>query len=223
MRILAVCPMPRQKDHSLYFKRPMETIMRQDYAGPIDFFMQSGDATKGDRFDRVTMKYERARWMLLEQEYDAMWCVEYDMLVPPNALTKLTQVEADIAYGLYCWRWEPYHWSAYEFVGQEVGVSISQKPDIAREIWGQTIDVAGVGQGCTLIHRRVLEQITFHREGEACADWYLSRDAIVKGFSQKCDTSILCGHTGLTPRPFTVWPTIDTRGLYRLEVHHEPI
>jgi hypothetical protein len=219
MKILAVCPMPRLKHHALYFPTAMETIFRQNYDGQIDFHLSSGDATAGERFDRVTMKYERARWIMLEQGYDAMWCVEYDMLIPPNALTKLTQVEADIAYGLYCWRWEPYHWSAYTEVGPIKGTSISENPEAARDAWGKTIEVAGVGQGCTLIRRHVLEKLSFKRLGTACCDWYLAREASEAGFVQKCDTSVQCGHTGLTPRPFTVWPTIETEGLYTLEVH----
>lgn len=222
MRVLAVCPMPRVNDAAIYYGRAMKSIFRQDYEGQIDYFCQSGDGTlDGDRYDRVTAKYEQARWMCLEQDYDAMWCVEYDMIVPPCAVRKLLDVDADIAYGLYCWRWAPYHWSAYVHVGSEFGVSLSQMPDRAREAWGKTISVEGVGQGCTLIKREVLKQITFHRAGEACADWYLARDAQRLGLSQKCDTSVVCGHTGYTPRPFTVWPSPHTKPLFVMEVHDE--
>lgn len=214
MRVLAVCPLPRLAGTLLYFERAMRSIYAQDFPHQIDYFMQNGDFIAGHRFDRVTYKYETARQLALAQGYDAMWCIEYDMLVPPDALSRLAKVEADIAYSLYCWRWQPYLWSAYLELGDLVGVSLSQYPERARELWGQVIDVAGVGQGCTLIRRNVLERITFRRAGNASCDWYMALDAQRLGLSQKCDTGLVCGHMSMTPRPFVVWPDPESMVRY---------
>ena len=39
----------------------------------------------------LQLNYEKARQVVLRDGYAALWCVENDMLVPPDALTKLNE------------------------------------------------------------------------------------------------------------------------------------
>lgn len=234
MRVLAVTLMPRYQvkhpavrnlpevgqvaNQTQWFPRAMRSIFEQQWDGVLEHYMLNGEDLTGTRYDRVTAKYEQARQMCLDGGYDAMWTAEYDMVMPRDALTKLAAVDADIVYGLYAWRWRPHWWNAYVYMDEEAGVSLSQMPKRARDAWGQQVEVVGVGHGCTLIRRHVLETVSFHRDGQACADWYMALDAREKGFRQVCDTSIVCGHMSLTPRPQTVWPDGEAKELVRIEV-----
>jgi hypothetical protein len=198
----------------------------QQWDGTLDFLFLSGGDTE-DGYQNVTDKYERARAQALNGGYSHLFCVEADMIIPPDALAKLALLDTDVAYGLYCWR----HgqalgmWSAYPILTQRKGYSLSHNKDAARDCWGQLAKVAGVGLGCTLIARRVLEAITFHHAlGDANrpipvhCDWCLSEDCQRLGFTQVMDLSVVCGHILDTSPRTVVWPDADAPELYRIDV-----
>ena len=73
-------------------------------------------------------------------------------------------------------------------------------------MWGKVVDTAGVGLGCTLIRRDVLEAIPFRVKDEWIAnDWYFAIDAREKGFIQRHDCSVVCGHIDGYR---TLWPDV---------------
>ena len=195
----------------------MNSILGQDVDYPIDHLILNGDEGGGHRYDLVTIKYAKARLYALENGYDAIWTTEYDMIMPNNALRLLYEVESDITYGLYCWRWKPYYWSSYIYLDQYKGISISQNARIARDSWGKVVDSCGVGHGCTLIHRSALERMVFRREGEPCADWFMSLDAQRLGLKQKSHLGVVCGHMSYTPTPTVIWPDPSSDDLFRIE------
>lgn len=210
--------------HQLYI-HTVQSIFVQQWDGPLDFLFLSGETTD-DVYQAVTDKYNRAREQALSGGYDALFCVEADMLIPPDALAKLVSVGADVAYGLYCWRHDPATgmWSAYPVVGPTKGYSLSHIKDEARACWGRVAIVNGVGLGCTLIRRRVLEAVPFrHAEGGVTrnipvhCDWVLSEDCQAHGFTQVMDLSVVCGHIRPTEPRTVVWPDINQDDLYRID------
>jgi hypothetical protein len=149
-------------------------------------------------------KQEQVRQLLLASDYDYLLFVEDDMVVPQDTIQRLLDCDADVAYGLYVFRREPYLWSAYSVINEEqmVGYPLNAVPEAAAAAWGRVVDVDGVGFGCTLIKRRVLEQIAFrvgwdepHPGGEVShSDFYFAVDCLRADFTQRCNTSLLCGH-----------------------------
>jgi hypothetical protein len=100
----------------------------------------------------------------------------------------------------------------------EYGRSIRKDPEQAKAAWGKVIDVAGVGTGCTLIKREVLEQIEFRTDEmhpDVHHDWVFAYDLQQKGFVQRCDMSVVCGHISMTPFPRILWPDPDAPRMYR--------
>jgi len=236
MRILVYTPMLR------LYGRALQSILRLEYPGRFDITLcKGGNIQPGDDkrtgFDVVTEKYNHARDLVLTGMYDAMLAVEDDMIVPPDALTRLLATGADVAYGLYCWRNMGFHkWSAYTELADVSGTSLDTDPEAAKAAWGQVIDVQGIGMGCTLIHRHVLETFPFRTHKHACCDWGLALDCQAEGFSQKCDLGVVCGHMtthnpssraggipwvlGVEGPPRIIWPDPDEEGvgkLYRVE------
>lgn len=219
------------------YGRALQSILRLKWDGPVDVVFARGDDSTcpRDNYAKVVAKYQRGRDILLAGDYDAMLTVEDDMIVPADAAQRLWATGADVAYGLYVWRRDRNHlWSAYTELTEDHGTSLSQDYDAAREAWGKVIEVQGIGNGCTLIRRHVLERINFEHRGNACCDWYLALDARYAGFRQVCDTAVVCGHMaagteemrsfpiviGQAPVPRIYWPDNDAAGLgklYRVE------
>jgi hypothetical protein len=208
----------------------VSSILRQEWGGPIEFLFRANDNPFQLPYDNVTYNYNYARRMFLAGGYDALLCVEADMVIPPDALRRLLACDADVAYGLYVFRHTQRTWSAYARLDEYNGRSISQDADKARTAWGQVIDVEGVGMGCTLIRRRVLEHLGFHLDPVvrmlAC-DWLLARDCQRYRYTQRCDLGVVCGHLSYKPYPQILWPDPDYDEMYRVEtlpgVTFEPI
>lgn len=219
MKILVAIAM-----HQLYLQT-VQSVFVQQWDGPLDFLFLSGDDTS-DVYQAVTDKYNRARTQALAGGYDALFCVEADMLIPPDALAKLARIGADVVYGLYCWRHEPGLglWNCYPVVEPTRGFSITNIPDEARATWGHIAIVGGLGLGCTLIQRKVLESGPFHhayggvdRAIPVHCDWMLAEDCQNNGFTQAMDLSVVCGHIRDTAPRTVVWPDPDAPGLYRID------
>lgn len=199
----------------------------QKWDGPLDFmFLSGGDSDDG--YQAVTDKYNRARDQALFGGYDYLFCVEADMIIPPDALHKLIHIGADVAYGLYCFRHGKATglWNTYPIVEPGRGSSLSvMDKDEARACWGELAIVAGVGLGCTLISRKVLEAITFHhalgsdtRTIPVHCDWCLSEDCQKLGFTQVMDLSVVCGHILDTEPRAVVWPDVNAEDLFRIDL-----
>lgn len=214
MNILVVCPIYQAYSQSI------QSMLLLDWPGRYDLLMLQGEEDdQPDGYARITRKYQEARKQFLAGDYDAMLTIEADMLVPRHALHSLVDTGADVAYGLYCWRHAilGYAWSAYSVVGGDSGMdglSLSDTPSEATRLWGKVARTQGVGLGCTLIRRHVLEALDFDRRGTASNDWFFAIDARQAGFSQVSDLSVVCGHI---QNDRIVWPDPAAPGLARFE------
>uniref|UniRef100_A0A6M3KD75 Glycosyltransferase n=1 Tax=viral metagenome TaxID=1070528 RepID=A0A6M3KD75_9ZZZZ len=201
--------------------RAIQSIFRLEWSYPKEWLFRANDNPHDCDKDNITHNYNIARTKLLSGGYDALLSVEYDMIIPPDALFRLADLDADIAYSLYCWRRGRHRWSAYTELNGTTGKSICEGPDKGREVWGKTLDVAGVGLGCTLIKRRVLEAVKFRVEEPTKAhiscDWWLAHDAGKLGYSQRADLGVVCGHLSYQPTPRIIWPTNEGERHYRIE------
>lgn len=241
-RILAITPF-----HPAYGIKP-ETLASINaammaYDGPVDWILSHNDNPHEVGYENVTYQHNKGRDMALSGGYDAMLSIEADMVIPPDAIQKLLDCEADVAYGLYVWRHGLDRWSAYSRLGIFGGWSVSVKEDV-RRLWGGIYDVEGVGMGCTLIKRNVLERFPFrlytgHKDdwliekvveggrkigyeinpytphtSMFCDDWLFALDAAHYGFTQRTNYALICGH--IDGRK-TLWPDINADKFVRIE------
>lgn len=213
------------------------------YDGPVDWLLGIDNDPTDMPYENVTRQHNKARRIVLEMGYDALLSIESDMLIPPDAINQLVDIDADIVYGLYVWRHKPRRWSAYKDLNLWGGESVSFNHDgkDAREAWGKVIDVAGLGMGCTLIRRNVLEELRFRiHDGNpgwivdeykeqfeklginpyrphprmVCDDWLLAMDAQHYEFSQKANLNVVCGHI---LDDSIIWPDPNEKKFYRTE------
>lgn len=176
-------------------------------------------------YARMLLKYQRARQMVLDCGYDALLTCESDLYIPRDAAIRLMNAGGDVAYGLYCFRHGAPLWNAYVAHDGDYGVSLSQARDFAPQMLadarrGKVVTTYGVGFGCTLIRRRVLEQIEFRLDPARLmtfADWHFAYDCQMRGFHQVTDTSLICGHIA---DEGILYPDITQPDMVRVEKYH---
>ncbi len=223
--VLVFCPM--SPNYPRLWGRTVQSILRMksDKIG-LEFWFRGHDNPFDYPYENVAHNYNVARDMVLNLGFDALLSIESDMIVPEDTVERLVATEADIAYGLYVWRHSRREWSAYTQLSALRGRSISQDPEAAKDAWGKVIDVEGVGQGCTLIRRNVLEKIAFSlwpgTPQLVSSDWMLAIDAQAHGFTQRCDLGVVCGHQTYEPWPQIIWPDPESPDLYRIEALSDP-
>jgi len=212
MKVLVTMPIVKGQ----IYPRAMDSMFGLEWTGQLDFlFLVGGDDPKTPEHN-VVNKYNVARDVVLQNGYDALLTLESDIIAPPNALKRLVATSADVAYGLYVWKNGWPYWNAYSEIKERSAVSFSRDLEWCKEAWGKVRDVAGIGNGCTLIQRHVLERFPFRKPPIAgCADWGLSLDCQEAGFTQKCDLGVICGHIQTEPLPRILWPDIAKHGFYR--------
>lgn len=219
-RILCYIPMAPKRPK--LYARTIQSAMNVIWDAPIDYVFGREDNPVEMPYDNICKKYNQGRKLALEGGYDALWTVEADMIIPPIALERLTRIDADVAYGLYVSRHGSQRWLAFSHIGETVGISISDDRINAKAAWGQVIETQGVGLGCTLIWRHVLEAIEFRHPGaETANDWFFSLDCQKHGFVQKHDLGVVCGHIVGPPSPKILWPDPEAERLYRIEFFDE--
>ncbi len=165
----------------------------------------------------VLYSYQKARRLVLTEGHDALWTVESDIIPPPNAMSALLSLPADVAHGLYCFRLGAPVWSAcrWAITGDHYSdSSLTFFPGEMWKAWGQVIRVTGLGLGCCLIRRRVLEAVDFRPgpNNTAC-DTSFARDVNAAQFLQLCDTRVRCGHK--RPDGIIIWPDAEKGGHFQ--------
>jgi hypothetical protein len=154
----------------------------------------------------VLAQYLAIRDDFLAGDWDALLTIEHDMVPPPHAIDALVETGAPVAYGVYLLRHGSHVLNTWEYVGtRNLGESLT----LAR--YGRVTGVrrvSGVGNGCTLIHRAVIERFPFHDGGYAgqSPDMPLSIDCVRADVLQVAHFDVLCGHVS---EGRVLWPYAD--------------
>src|SRR5690349_15787457 len=97
MRILTATPTVKLGTETLH------AIFGQTYSGWNDHFFTFENNQQPPAMN-IVYNYRKIQAAFLAGGYDALWIVEDDLVVPPDALEKLLAVEADVVYGVYTFR-----------------------------------------------------------------------------------------------------------------------
>ena len=155
-------------------------------------------------------KHNEARRIVLNGNYDGVLFVENDMVLPENTLELLADpdIGADVVYGLYCNRHGRNNWLCFTQLRGLGGQTLTGNQELIDEFWGKPIVSQGVGLGCTLIYRHVLEKISFkcHPEHKVADDWMFAQECITRGFVQVHHLGVVCGHIAVPDNPRIIWP-----------------
>lgn len=177
----------------------------------------------------VLAQYLRGSQLALDGGYDALLTVEHDMQVPPSALQALWDAGAPVAYGVYVFRQGlGKTLNALEFlpnarnIGESLGLHY-KKLMAARQ--REIVPVSGVGFGCTLIRREVLERVPFRADenGVTAPDVPFAIDCLRAGVAQVAHFGVACGHWNGTEwlYPFGSGCTVRVVALQNVTVNIE--
>ena len=210
-KVLVYCPL-----HPGYGVRQqtLKSIFGLLWPGEMTIAFGRSASTIEDYSD-IMRKYQQARRMVLGGGFDALLTIEADMIVPELALDRLASLDADVAYGLYCSRRQRHDWLVFTVVKEREASHLDKES--CRAFYGCAIDSAGIGFGCTLIRREVLEELDFRMpSGGPATDWFFALDCLEKGYRQISDLGTVCGH--MVDDKSIVWPDPTQDKLFRLEV-----
>jgi hypothetical protein len=185
-RVLIVIPARPQAP--AVHESTMRSVQALATGREADVLVIHGNGASGHYAD-LTAKLNRAR-LLAQEHYAGLFIVEADMLIPPDALDLLWTVDADIVYGTYCSRTMGHIILCAESMGVDRPVWLPL--ETIRLHWGQVIESAGVGFGCTLLRGAGLS-IPLHSDHFG-PDYYLSFDAQQAGLRQAHHLGVQCGH-----------------------------
>lgn len=175
-------------------------------------------ARTGDRrgdHENTLHQYQLARRITLGEGYDYLFTVEHDMIIPEDALVKLLEVDAGVAYGVYRFRQKLAVLNVYRKVGGKArfpNKSLDFFPDLLKKArQDKVVECSGLGFGCTLIKRDVLEKVEMRRfelGGHPSPDMQFAADCMRLGIVMKAHFGVPCGH--IKPDGSILWP--DERG-----------
>lgn len=144
----------------------------------------------------VLIKFQQARQMALDEGYDALLTVEHDHDLPPDTVQKLWNTDAPVVYAPYLLRHGSNVLSLWQWTGgRNLGMSLSlYQQELARYRRRGVGPVCGVGFGCTLMRREVLERIEFRGPDSVAPDLPFALDCIKAGIKPLGRFDIEVGH-----------------------------
>ncbi|AJF59528.1 MAG: hypothetical protein QT03_C0001G0013 [archaeon GW2011_AR10] len=148
---------------------------------------------------RVVNGRNKLRKKLLGEGYDYFFSLEQDVVAPANAIEKLLSDDKKIVSAVYLNLMQDKRVNvvAYRFDSEEHKRKGLISPlGLLNILPSQVMEVAATGVGAMLIHRSVLEKISFRYEPKEKAydDIYFARDARNAGYKIFLDSSLFCQH-----------------------------
>ncbi len=208
MRVLVFCPTHRLEPETV------DSIFRLDPGEHQMHVMFTRHNPARNPHYNILYNFRQGRQAALDGNYDAMLTIESDMIVPADALVKLSAVDADVAIGLYVHRhqadWQKSDYNPTLPSPVTDAPWVNAHPDLWADAWGKVIDVTGTGLGICLIRRAVLEAVQFRlytfggRWVPTDCDTHFYEDVLNGGFCIRCDTTVICGHR--RPDGMILWP-----------------
>lgn len=186
-----------------------ESVRAQVVNGDLTYEIGRHNPFPGSDHRNVTAQYQRARTMMIEGSYDALLTVEHDNVLPDaGAVQRLLDTPGDVVYAPYVLRHGVAVLSTWQYIGDKnLGESLTLHPDeLAQARAANVWRICGVGHGCTLFRRHVLENIDFRSgpDGQNAPDIPFAQDALHAGLVSmgRFDVPVLHRQNGAWLHPY---------------------
>ncbi len=135
----------------------------------------------------------------LESGAEYIMFIDSDVIIPPEAITRMMQHNLDIVSGVYYVRHDPISAAAWMKSKDDSG----KYNPIIKYTENALVEVDAIGFGCVLVHRRVFEKLelpyfkwTVSDDGQTgvSEDFYFCELAKQAGFHIYLDTGVQCEH-----------------------------
>lgn len=165
------------------FKSIYDLEIPEGYETTFQFFY-------GYRVDQIRNLI--ADWVI--KGFDYLFSVDHDIILQKDSLMKLLSHDKDLCAGVYRQRLEPQTLEIYDMNYKNINT-----------VNGNLIQIGACGFGCTLIKKRVFQQIKYPQfeyhpaldhKNTFSEDIDFCKKANNLGFKLYADTSVICGHIG---------------------------
>lgn len=191
-QVLVVTPTWVQEDGSLAMRPECaESVTAQVFNGEYRHLVTTENPYPIPSNRNVYHQYLRIRETFLAGEWDALLMLEHDNRLPDaGALQRMYDTEAEVVYAPYTLRHGMRVLSTWKYLGPKytnLGSSVSNDDEwVARAKAVVTLPVSGVGFGCTLVRRSVVERVPFREwtpETLAAPDMGFAQDCLKAGIT----------------------------------------
>jgi hypothetical protein len=172
------------------------SVKAQGFNGEFVHEIDDRSLHAGRSMKEVCEKYRDARQMALDDGYDALMCVEHDMVLPPDCIQKLWNTNVEVAYAAYMLRHGTQVVNLFRYEGvKALGMSLSLYPkQLKRAKRQEVIRVSGGGFGATLIRREALLRCPFRVFDDNPPDMAFAGDCVRAGVRQAGRFDVACLH-----------------------------
>ena len=176
------------------------SVEEQVFDGELTWEIGTHNPFPGRQMRNVVAQYERGRASFLATDADAWLTFEHDMALPDaEAVQRLWDTmrtaAAGVVFGVYMLRHGSWVLNAWEYIGDHaLGESLTLYPEKLKRAKAQGVArVCGVGWGCTLIRRDVVERFPI-RGGDDAGDIPFAYDCLYAGVKMVADFGVCCDH-----------------------------
>ena len=149
-------------------------------------------------YPNLAIKNELARRLCITGDYDYLFIVEDDIVLPDDALEKLLTVDKPVVVGLH--RGRPETWGicglCVRIADPDGPQDADDRPLEVKDVknWGDIIECTNSSQACMLLSKKLLPLL----EGVMGKDYEISRRLSTLHIPLLCHTGVLCGHVDET-------------------------
>lgn len=186
--VLVFTPTLRLEDETV------KSIFGLRWSGRLDFFFtRDNPYTQDEGYRNIYWNLVKAKNHFTVGGWDAVLIVESDMVVPSDAIEKLSVVDADVVGGVYVMRRSPISSNVmiYDPSGPDnlSALNVGQLNALPETGWCN-----GVSFGCTMIKKSALDVVDFRDVFPNPPDVSFMADCNRAGLRTAYRRSVSCGH-----------------------------
>ena len=179
----------------------VDNSMKDDYSELLrskGFKVIRDKPKEENRIDRIISGRNIIREYFLKSDYDYLFFLDTDVLIPKDTFQQLLKCETDIATGVYLCNQDIRNKRMIAPVIYKIrGPDTVQVATIKEMIPERIFEIAVCGLGSALIKRKVLEKVPFRQFtdlNEVQDDVAFCVDSRKAGFKIKVNTAVKCDH-----------------------------
>jgi len=143
--------------------------------------------------------------MAIDGEYDYLFTIDSDVIVPKDALYNLLERKPNVVFGAYPRKNDPTRTEIFDVRQSEYSNKARWTVDALRKFKGNRVEIRGGGAGCCLIKTSILKEVGYpqflyviynQEHSFLSEDLYFCTKVRDLNYKLYVDTRVICKHIG---------------------------